>query len=258
VLPGEGDDVEEIAVEQTLAQTDALRPPRTPVSQRPQQNRPVIPLLDAALSSLLVMPHEASVGVHPTGLVIIALAHPEGAREGSICARADAVLAVAGTLRREAVTRRPAPSAEPFRDGPEFRRISGVGQLVLAPPSGTNLLPLEMDADVAFLREELVVAFDDGLLCDLGRLRQGAGGESIPLVRFRGDGVIVLGLDRPFVAFDLHGDEKVALRADALVGWIGTALPELPRDGEALITLGGEGTVLFRAPHNDERDTRWR
>jgi uncharacterized protein (AIM24 family) len=112
-----------------------------------------------------------------------------------------------------------------------------------------------MDADVAFVREELVVAFDDALLCDLGRMRR-ADGTALRLVRFRGDGVIVLELDCPFLAFDLHGDDTLALRADALIGWIGAVVPELPREHDALVTIRGEGTVLFRAPHDGGKDRR--
>ncbi len=114
-----------------------------------------------------------------------------------------------------------------------------------------------MDADVAFLREDLVVAFDHALLCDLGRVRR-ASGEPLSLVRFRGDGVVVLGLERPFLAFDVHGEETVTLRADSLIGWIGVLSPEPASDTaddgaeawDELLTFSGEGTVLFRAPQD--------
>ena len=134
-------------------------------------------------------------------------------------------------------------------------RVSGSGQLVLAPPSGTRLLPLEMDADVAFLCQDLVVAYDYSLLCDLGRMRR-ASARSLELVRFRGDGVVVLSLERPFLAFDVHGDETVTLRADSLIGWIGLLSPEPAFDGDVssswdeLVTFSGEGTVLFRVPQD--------
>jgi hypothetical protein len=109
-----------------------------------------------------------------------------------------------------------------------------------------------MDADVAFLRDGLVVAFDLALLCDLGRVRMPSGA-ALSLARFRGDGVIVLKLDRPFLAFDVRGEEAVTLRTDTLVGWIGLLAPE-PAAGEGedvddFMTFSGEGTVLFRAPH---------
>ena len=243
-------DVEEISVEHTVSPLAMLPPPA--MSHAPKQNRPAVPLLDAALSSLLVVPHEATVVAHPTGLVLVGLIAGPDTREGGFAARSDVVHAFAGPLRREALARRPPPAPEPFRDGPPFTRVSGTGQLVLAPRPHTRLLPLEMDADVAFLREDLVVAFDYALLSDLGRMRRPSR-KSVSLVRFRGDGVIVLGLDQPFLAFDVHGEETVTLRADSLIGWIGGLTPEPPSDetdgDDDLFTFSGEGTVLFRAPN---------
>ena len=224
------------------------------MSSAPKQNRPVVPLLDAALSSLLVVPHEATVVLHPTGLVLVGLVEGADKREGGFAARRDVVHALAGPLRREALLRRPLPAPEPFRDGARsFVRVSGSGQLVLAPPPGRRLLPLDMDADVAFLCEDLVVAYDNALLSDLGRMRR-ASGANLDLVRFRGDGVVVLGLERPFLAFDVHGEQTVTVRADSLVGWIGMLSPEPAPDAEVtsvedeVVTFSGEGTILFRVP----------
>ncbi|MGO8995006.1 MAG: tetratricopeptide repeat protein [Polyangiaceae bacterium] len=246
--------VEEIPFEQTVSLPHALPPPS--MSTAPKQNRPVVPLLDAALSSLLVVPHEATVVVHPTGLVLVGLLEGADQRDGGFVARRDVVHALAGPLRREPLAHRPPPAAEPFRDGPaSFVRVAGSGQLVLAPPSGTRLLPLDMDADVAFLCQDLVVAFDHALLCDLGRMGR-TSGESLDLVRFRGDGVVVLGLERPFLALDVHGEETVTLRVDSLIGWIGMLSPEPVSDPDGLsgwdelVTFSGEGTVLFRVPQD--------
>jgi Flp pilus assembly protein TadD len=244
------DAVDEIPFEATLA------PPLVPtaaMSAAPKQSRPVVPLLDAALASLLVVPHEASVVVHPTGLVLVGMEAGAEPRDGGFAARLDAMQAVAGSLRLEPMPRRAPIAPEPFRDR-AFSRVVGTGQLVLAPSRGGRLMPLEMDADVAFLREDLVVAFDQALLCDLGRIRH-AGGAPISLVRFRGDGVIVLQLDDPFLAFDVQGRDGVTLRADSLIGWIGLLAPEpmtaTLADGAStpFINFTGEGTVLFRAPH---------
>jgi Flp pilus assembly protein TadD len=245
----EADGLEEIPIAQTIAPAHGLLPPPPALSNAPKPNRPVVPLLDAALSSLLVLPHEASVAMHPTGLVLIGLERANDAHDGGFAALASSVLAIAGPLRRAPLARRAPPAPEPFRDAP-FVRVSGAGKLVLAPPRGARLLPLEMDADVAFVREQLVVAFDASLLCDLGRVR-GARGAELRLVRFRGDGVIVVALDRPFLAFDVHGDESLVLQSDALIGWIGALVPEPAADDDALVTLTGEGTVLFHAPHDD-------
>jgi uncharacterized protein (AIM24 family) len=81
-----------------------------------------------------------------------------------------------------------------------------------------------------------------------------ASGANLDLVRFRGDGVVVLGLERPFLAFDVHGEQTVTVRADSLVGWIGMLSPEPAPDAEVtsvedeVVTFSGEGTILFRVP----------
>lgn len=245
------DAVDEIPFEATLA------PPLVPtasMSGAPKQSRPVVPLLDAALASLLVVPHEASVVVHPTGLVLVGMEAGPEPRDGGFAARLDSMQAVAGSLRLETLQRRAPIAPEPFRDR-AFSRVLGTGQLVLAPSKGSRLMPLEMDADVAFLREDLVVGFDQALLYDLGRIRQ-PDGPALSLVRFRGDGVIVLELDDPFLAFDVQGREGVTLRADSLIGWIGLLAPEpvvtsaVKGQSSAFINFSGEGTVLFRAPRS--------
>jgi hypothetical protein len=220
----------------------------------PTPNRPVVPLLDAALASLLIVPHEASVEVHHSGLVLVGLVE-KSSGDGGFVVRLDTIHAIAGAVRREVVARRDSLAPEPFRSGATpFARFVGTGRVVLRPPRATKLLPLRMDADVAFLREDLVVAFDHALLRDLGRMQRKAG-PPLSLVRFRGDGVIVLELEGPFLALDVR-QQVVALRTKALIGWVGPLAPddtdhaledELEDD---FITVSGEGTLLFRAPQS--------
>jgi Flp pilus assembly protein TadD len=248
--PPANDAVEEIAFEHTMGVPGVARPPT--ISRAPKQPRAATPLLDAALSSLLVVPHEATVVGHPSGLVVVGLVAPKGSEEGGFAARSDTVHAFAGPLKREPLAPRSRPAAEPFRESAiPFVHISGNGQLVLAPPPGKRLLPLDMDADVAFLREDIVLAFDNTLLTDLGRLAV-SHRKHVTLVRFRGDGVIVLGLDSPFLAFDVRKEQTMSLRAESLLGWIGVLTPEEP--GGDLLTFSGEGTVLFRVPDGMRKD----
>ncbi len=185
---------------------------------------------------------------HSSGLVLVGMQAGPEPREGGFAARLDALQALAGDLDLLPLPRRMPLTPEPFRGAP-FVRAVGTGQLVLAPPPGSRLMPLEMDADVAFVVEDLIVAFDHTLLYDLGRIRSSAG-LATSLVRFRGDGVIVLGLDQPFLAFDIRGEDGVTLRTDSLIGWIGLLAPEpveVP-GGSSYVKFSGEGTVLFRAP----------
>jgi thioredoxin-like negative regulator of GroEL len=223
----------------------------------PKPTRKILPLLDAALASLLLPPSEASVGVHATGLVVVSLVE-NAAPEGGFAARLDCVQAAVGTLARTAIPRqdprRDPLAAQPFSSGGSpFGRFVGNGQLVLRQRGGNHLLPLAMDADVAFLREELVVAFDHALLYELGRVRL-ADDQVLSLVRFRGDGVVVLELSQSFLAFDVHGDQRVTLRSETLVGWLGLLSPEPAEPwypgapAPEFVTFSGEGTVLFTSP----------
>jgi uncharacterized protein (AIM24 family) len=212
---------------------------------------PVLPLLDAALASLLIVLHEASVVVHQSGLVLVGLVET-ASNEGGFMVRLDTMHALAGDVRRE---RRCPLAPQPFTSGAApFARFIGTGKLILQPPRGTRLIALGMDADVAFLREDLVVAFEHTLLCDPGRMQRSSG-EPLSLVRFKGDGVIVLQLEAPFLALDVR-HQAVTLRTDALVGWVGLLAPADTDDpflddspDDELITVSGEGTLLFRAPH---------
>lgn len=223
----------------------------------PKPTQPILPLLDAALASLLLPPSEASVGVHATGLVVVSLAESPTS-EGGFAARLDCVQAAVGSLVHAPLSRNDARrdplAAQPFSSNrAPVSRFTGTGQLVLQPQGGRRLLPLAMDADVAFLREELVIGFDHALLYDLGRVRL-SGEDMLSLVRFRGDGVVVLELAQSFLAFDVRGEQRVTLRSDTLVGWVGLLFPE-PAEAwfqgapaTDFVTFSGEGTVLFTGP----------
>jgi Flp pilus assembly protein TadD len=208
-----------------------------------------VPLLDAALAALLVVPHEATVVRHPSGAVLVGLVGSSDPRGGGFAARVDVVHALAGSLQGTRAETKAPPSTEPFRTSREpFARFAGTGHILLVPPSGTRLSPLAMDADVAFFREDLIVGFDGALLTDLGMIHD-ATGCAASFVRLRGAGTVVLALDRPFLAFDVRGDDAVTLRSSALLGWIGHLVPEPSTYSTMdLLTFSGEGTILFRAP----------
>lgn len=241
------DPIEEIAFGATVS---PLPPPPGMGSSPPKQSRAALPVLDAALSALIVTPHEASAIAHPTGLVLVGLIEGE-ARDGGFAANMECLLATAGSLRRESMPKRGTRIVSLKGSDGAFVRITGTGQLVLRPPPGHRLWHVQMDADVAFFREELVVAFDLGLLSDLRYFRQPLGG-AVTLARFRGDGTVVLKLDQPFIALDVRAEERVRLRTDMLLGWIGLLSPEptdVSGDGhDDFTTFTGEGTVLLRAP----------
>lgn len=249
--------IDEIPSELAITPSAGPRSSASTDERAAKGTRPILPLLDAALASLLVPPSEASVSVHATGLVIVTLVE-SATPEGGFGARLDAVQAAVGSLGRTTIARQD-PRRDPLAPQPfsvssaPFAHFAGTGQLVLRPRHGNRLLPLAMDADVAFLREELVVGFDHALLYDLGRVLLPEK-QVLSLVRFRGDGVVVLELPQSFLAFDVRGEQRVTLRCDTLVGWLGLLAPE-PEEAwypgassTEFVTFSGEGTVLFTCP----------
>jgi len=242
------------------SEEQTLTPPRVPADMGPQPFLPVVPLLDAALASLLVVPHEPRVVGHATGMVLVGLDYGAPSGAGRFAARVDMVHAHAGSLEGFAIDRGEGPSTEPFlTSNPPFLRFAGRGQLLLAPPSGAHLAPLAMNNDLAFFREDVIAGFEERLDADLGLIHFRSGATAMHIVRFRGDGVVVLSLKESFLAIDVRGEDVVTLRADALLGWLGNLVPEPYEGATNLLTFTGEGTLLFRAPHgtnlNSERSS---
>jgi len=216
-------------------------PPSALVGQVADPERPELAaLLEAALSALVVLPEEAKLGVHPTGLFSVNLRTSDS--NGASCvARTAVVYAVLGDIERKALV----------HSGASFVTLTGTAQVILAPRAGRRLLPLQLNADSAHLRGSQLVAYDGRLLFDTAFVRVTAGKE-IPFLHFRGEGFVVLELDRPFVALDVHST-RLLVRQESVVGWIGEFVPE--RDGtpavngeDPFLVLRGEGTVLLNAP----------
>lgn len=198
-------------------------------------------LLDAALGALVVLPEDTTLSVHPTGLFSINL-RSSPTRDASCVARTTVFYAASGDIERTPIVHAGAP----------YVTLYGSGQVILAPQGGRRLVPLQLDADSAYLRGQHLVAYDGSLLFDTAFVRVGAAVRDIPFLHFRGEGFIVLELDRPFVAFDVHRT-SFWLRQSSLLGWIGDLKPEhdgqsASSDDDPFLVLRGEGTVLLHAP----------
>jgi len=201
-------------------------------------DRSPVPLLDAALSSLLVLPHRLSAIAHPGGFVVLRMFEGTDPREGGFVARAGLVQATSGAVRKCALLGE--------RESDLDMRWSGSGRLVLVARGRAQLVPLHLDADVAFVREDRVAGFDQRLLVDPSSLRVGPG-VTLALSRFRGDGEVVLELERPALALELELDEAVTIPAQSLVGWIGPLAVEPAPEAygiDAPLVVRGEGTLL--------------
>jgi uncharacterized protein (AIM24 family) len=228
-------------------------PPPPPASQShahvptPVISLPPPEMAQAARASMLIFPEELAVVLHPSG---VALVH---VREGrAFSARIEAMRLVKGTITTTILQRK-------TRDKDAVEILGGVGspivgieghaELVLGARSTFKLLPLTLQDDLAFVREDLLLGFEQRLAYENGRLLIDEG-DSVPIVQLRGTGAIVLELLADFATVTTEPGRSLVVRRDWIVGWIGRLVPravpqsEAPGAQRGLVSFNGDGTVL--------------
>jgi hypothetical protein len=138
------------------------------------------------------------------------------------------------------------PSREHFggADEPVFE-VEGAGRLGYHPRDGV-FSAVSLDDEIAYVREQMVFAFDPDLTYENGRLP----GSATPLVHFRGRGAIVLHTPVPPHSLEVTPDRGVVIPSQGLVGWFGRMLPRKAAPGPFdpdldPLQLVGEGVLLF-------------
>lgn len=220
----------------------SLRPPHATV-------RAARPFALAAREAKLAAVEGEMISQHASGLVVVV---PGDDTEERFAGRLDAVRGYTGTLATRMLERQSrSVSHEPFGGlGAPLVRIKSGGTLVLGARTGHRLVPLKLEGDIAFLREEFVLGFDLRLTFENGRLGLGDS-EALPFVQLRGQGVIVLELLDPLVVLDVAAKASAVLRREAIVGWTGRLLPRALAPGEApsgqrgLVSFAGEGSLFL-------------
>jgi uncharacterized protein (AIM24 family) len=142
------------------------------------------------------------------------------------------------------------PTERSFGEGAtRMHRASGDGALLYA-ASGRRFTALELDGDAAYLREERVFGFEDGLAFENGRVPSASGAE-LSLVHLRGRGGMLLVTAGAPLALEVTPSAPVRLPLAALVGWTGALTPRLAAlaeegagAGTPVVELSGEGRVL--------------
>lgn len=170
--------------------------------------------------------------------------------EGDAHVRAAALLAATGALGVQTARRRSRGRVleEPLADG-AFWHCEGKGELWLAPmgPS-TRLLALTLEQDILYVRQAHVVAFDQDVAWEVGRLP----GDDLALLQLRGNGRAVLDVgEERFRAFKLPADRSLWVERARLLGWVGRVVAhavEIPgptgRLEGRLVACEGEGVLL--------------
>ncbi len=220
-------------------------PPIAPAPTGPAEVRAPRSFAATMKTAALSLPDDEPIGMHPTGLVVVRA-------ELDLAARLDAVRSYTGDLTAEVLLRQTRTQAsEPFGGlGAPIQRLRASGPIVLGPRASHRLVPVQIDGEVVFLREEAVLGFDLKIGFENGRLTF-AESDALHVVQFRGTGTIVLELLDPIVAIAVTPAKSVTARRESIVGWHGRILPrsvpmsEAPLGQRGLVTFAGEGALLL-------------
>lgn len=184
--------------------------------------------------------------------------------------RADAVVACSGVVRWDEAQRRvhgrPSGDRLGTAEGPFLRVRGRAGELFVAAPAGAGrLVPLVLENDVLYLREECVVAFEGTVSWEHGHIPRAPFG----MLQFRGRGLVVICIRGEAGAVKVSPERPVQAGANHLLGWVGRVVAHgaqlevggpLPTvagapPGPSLITCEGEGVVLFDVERSDARSS---
>jgi len=134
-------------------------------------------------------------------------------------------------------------------EGDAIVELEGKGELVLTPPADHELVPILLDEEPIYLREDMVGGFEATASYENGRMP--AGNEAVGMVQLRGPGLCVARFRSPFFALDVKETAGAALHAPSVLGWMGRVIPralppsEAPAGAPSFVVFSGEGTVLL-------------
>lgn len=201
---------------------------------------------------------EATVARHAPGVLLVRTTD-----DSAFAAKLESLRVVLGTAATRVLHRRvrDADTHEVLGGiGTPLVRVSGNVQLVLGAKAGHALIPMALQDELAFVREEALLGFELRLAYENGRLAlepagEGgrAAGEGAHVVQLRGTGAVVLELAGELASVPCAPGRALLVRREWIVGWLGRLVPraappaESPMGQRGLIAFSGEGTVLVCA-----------
>lgn len=206
-------------------------------------------LRDLSQGAMLVFPRAGSARAHE-GLISVASTNGFACRLGAVRAM---VCGDGAQQAAEPVVRRLRGRAQEEPLGGQaspLLLLRGVRQLLLGPMPGRTVRAFVLEEDYLYLREELLVGFDEGLSHDSGRLPFSEH-EGAMVVQLSGTGVAVIELSVEMGALDVREGEHVTVRRELVLGWSGHLTPRQLAPSEAaiaargLVQFQGEGVVLI-------------
>ena len=176
---------------------------------------------------------------------------------GEMMVRMMGLVAIVGSVEvtPEHKRRRGRPTPEPFGTGPaQLQRVTGNGVLYLEPARSkfhavdlTDQNGVAIDDDGAYLREEMVFAFEEAIFFENGRLT--AEGQHLDLAHLKGNGRVLLQLDGSLRAMPIPVGAPMVVPLHRVVGWFGRVSPRLMGfGGRGAVELTGEGYALLGTP----------
>jgi uncharacterized protein (AIM24 family) len=203
---------------------------------------------EAAREALLVFPRNLPVSKHSSGLVLVQVQSGFATRLEAVRALGYSVGQQSTVLQRRARGR---VLEEPLGGASSpLVELAGKIELALGPAVGQRLWPVVLEDEAFYLREDALSGFEVGVSYENGRLPVGDG-DSIPMVQLRGPGTVVATVPQEVAAVEVTEGRTTAVRAVAVLGWIGRVVPrgllpsEAPGGVRGFVAFAGEGMVLL-------------
>jgi len=133
--------------------------------------------------------------------------------------------------------------------GAPWVRLSGTGQILVGAAPERELSALELDGSFVYVRESCLVGYAGTAQHENGRLPSG-GGEPVSMVQVSGRGTVLIESRKPPRVLEVTENQKLAVRSDDVVGWIGRLLghpldlESAPLRAPGFVAFSGSGSVL--------------
>jgi uncharacterized protein (AIM24 family) len=236
--------------EEAAAEDASLTPTPEPVRTSAPEPAPYRPPAESALLASWAGARLVKGGVAET--FTVTEASLAISVKGELRVRLDGLFATQGRVAFTPETKRFRGRAieKPFGEGTlRMHRAAGEGVLLYR-TQGRRFSALDLGPDAAYLREEVLFAFEDGLAYENGRVPSSISAE-LNLVHLRGRGRFLLATVGEPVSIDVSAGAPLRVPLGALVGWMGGLTPRvcaLLDDPAApvvvAVELSGEGRVI--------------
>ncbi|MES1174272.1 MAG: tetratricopeptide repeat protein [Myxococcales bacterium] len=127
--------------------------------------------------------------------------------------------------------------------------VRGAGQVLVGAAPERELSALELSGTFVYVRESCLVGFAGSAQHENGRLPTG-GGEPVSMVQIMGRGTVLIESRKPPRILEVSENQKLAVRVDDVVGWIGRLLghplelESAPLKAPGFVAFSGSGSVL--------------